>query len=144
MNARGFDVRYPLGTTHWDWQEIDGSFAPGPGYTANFDVLPEWRSKHSWLVRLGFRLSRRKLNVDVQVRGRPFGLTGEELSQILNDNLRQRLGTVNDPEHVPHATAALSDLMSESLDRTWRRRRRIQTVAAVLVLAILLLRLLLH
>jgi hypothetical protein len=143
FNDRGFDLRFPLGTTRWHWQEIDGPFVAGPGESVNCAVKREWRGTHFWLTRLGLRMSRRMVGADLQIRAQPFGLSGAELTDIFNRQIGARLPQA---ERAIGPTQPLTPrvMPSPNSARSWPKPFRIANTLCIVVILVWMATRLIH
>lgn len=92
FDSSGFALKYPLGTSRFVWDEVDGDFHARTDNTVDFNIRSDSRKRHTAVFLWLTRLSRAQKGADIQIRADSFGMSAVQLAAALNARRAERLG----------------------------------------------------
>ena len=90
-------LKYPLGTTHVNWDAIAGDFQARPHGYVTFELTNVDLARRNALFRIAVRLGRSLHDASMRVSAPQFRLTAEELAEVLNARLASRRAANSPP-----------------------------------------------
>jgi hypothetical protein len=86
-DGKRFALKYPLGTTHVEWDSIEGRFQARPDGYVTFELARVDLVRRNMPFRLGVRLGRLLHDAGMRISASQFRMTTDELAELLNDRL---------------------------------------------------------